>query len=102
MTELERLYTEGDRMLKATNPLGAGGGLLGYGPPPSGEDIDEWKRRVLSALPPGARGKFQVAPLKAEPNANLVRVGLGFPESEKAQRLRRHLEVLERIMGRMA
>ncbi|MEX2448992.1 MAG: hypothetical protein WD404_09675 [Solirubrobacterales bacterium] len=104
MAALEKLYTEGDRMQKAATPfIAAVGGLMSYGPPPSDADIDNWKRRVLEALPPAARGKFRVAPLKAEVDSPIARMaGLGSMESEKARRLKRHMQVLEEIMGRLA
>jgi hypothetical protein len=105
MAALEKLYTEGDRMQKAATPFirATVGGLMSYGPPPSDADIDNWKRRVLKVLPPADRGRFRVAPLKAEANSPLARMaGLGQLESEKARRLKRHMQVLEEIMGRLA
>jgi hypothetical protein len=101
MATLEKLYTEGDRMQKAASPFQAVGTLMNYGPPPSDADIDNWKRRVLEALPPADRGKFRVAPLKAEMDSPLSRFTvLGSMESEQARRLKRHMQVLEKIMGR--
>ncbi|MCW2980488.1 MAG: hypothetical protein JWO14_2215 [Solirubrobacterales bacterium] len=101
LASLEKLYTDGDRMLKATNPLSPISSF-GYGPAPTEADVDAWKRRVLSALPQAYRNQFQIGPLQAEQTSPFGNLGtLGLPESETARRLRLHLAELQKIMGAM-
>lgn len=96
---LEKLWIEGQRMLRASGPFGAIGAGVLYGPPPSEADIGDWQRRVRAALPAHHRRRFRFAPLEAEVN-RLPVLAVSFPnlESEGARRLRESLQELERIM----
>lgn len=95
-SSLDRLYTEGHRMLKAANPLS--GLTVLYGPPPTEGEIDQWLGRVRQALPKTYRRRFRFGPLKARAGD----LGVLRPvtlESEQQRRLRESLVELERIMS---
>jgi hypothetical protein len=101
LAALEKLYTEGDGMLKAGNPLAAIG-LGGHGPAPTEAAVEDWKKRVLATLPQQYRGGFQVASIKAKSTHALLMTAVYPLESEHVSRLRPHLLKLEEIIGKMA
>jgi hypothetical protein len=101
LSALEKLYTEGDNMLKAGNPMVAIS-FGGHGPPPTDARIDDWIKRVLAALPAQYRGSFKVSSLKAKGANAIVLAALSSPESAQIRRLRPHVQELEQIIGKMS
>ena len=97
LAPIEGLYSEGKAMLLATNPMTVG---MVFGPAPTDAKIDNWKGRVLSALPEPHRKRFRLEPLDPKPFTHLALMPIG--DSQQAGRLRNHLAVLERIMKDMA
>jgi hypothetical protein len=96
---LEKLYSEGHRMLKASSLLTAVvSSSLFYGPRPTEADIDRWQGKVRAALPKQHRRRFQFAPLQRQAQRPLGNLGLASLETQQERRLKESLSELERIM----
>lgn len=96
--QLDKLYVEGTRMLKAADPITSVAGSILYGPAPSEAQIDRWQARVREALPRPYKRRFRFAPLEARAATfPLIQTIKPF-ESEKTRRLRESLAELKRIM----
>lgn len=99
--QLDRLYVEGSRMLKAADPITSVAGSILYGPAPSEAQIDRWQAKVRKALPRPYKRRFRFAPLEARAaRSPLIQMIKPF-ENEKTQRLQESLDELKRIMADM-
>jgi hypothetical protein len=101
MGVLEGLYVEGRKMEQAALPFSIA--VFPHRPKPTEVEIDRWQGKVRAALPLNYRRRFRFAPLEAEarrPFPNLA-MGVGFPVSKEAERLRESLGELKRIMEDM-
>lgn len=97
---LEELLTEGEAMLEDSNVFNAVTGRQSQYGPATPAKVEKWKRSVLAGLPEVYADQFRF-PSPESVEEKMFRALKYGPEAKEVRRLRRHVDVLQRLMGEM-